>query len=69
MGRDNARVINLIGIVLMPIIRALTPRIEEEMEKFMLSMYLKTLETDNPLDDMFFGFLLDMFDIPRPDGS
>ncbi len=67
MARDNRRIISLIGIILMPVLRALTPRIEEEMEKFLLMIHGKALETDNPIDDMFTGFLLDMFDIPHPE--
>jgi len=66
MPKDNRRLINLIGIILMPVLRALTPRIEEELEEFLLKMHTKALETDNPIDDMFTGLALDLFDIPRP---
>ncbi len=65
MPKDNRRLINIIGMILMPVLRAMTPVIERELEEFLLKMHAKALKTDNPVDDMFTGFLLDMFDIPR----
>lgn len=50
--------------VLMPII---TPVIREELEKFLLEWYAKTLETPNPWDDFVARFLLRIFDIPVPE--
>jgi len=69
MPRDNKRLLSIIGLVLRPILRALTPRIEEEMEDFIVRLHMRALETENEIDDMFTGLLLDLFDIPRPEGG
>jgi len=58
--------VRIAALVLAPVLRALTPVIEDELEKFLLKLYDRAEKTDNPLDDMFVGMLLDILDIERP---
>lgn len=66
-GTTSKGIFKVIVLLLGPIIRAVTPAIEEELEKFALKLYAKAEATDNPIDDLFVGMLLDMLDIPRPE--
>ena len=50
-------------LVLRPIIRTITPIIEEELEKALTNLHKKALATDNPWDDLLTGLVLDLFDI------
>jgi len=59
--------IGLIGIVLKPLLKAMTPQIEQEFEKFLLSFYKKALATPNPVDDLLMTFVLEIFDVDIPE--
>ena len=65
-GNTSKSIFRIVGLLLTPILRAITPTLEEELEKFLIRFYNKALVTENPLDDMFAGFLLRIFDIPIP---
>jgi len=68
MAAQNVKgIIKIISWLLVPILRAVSPLIEEELEKFMVKLYVKAEGTENPLDDLLVGFLLDMLDIKRPE--
>ncbi len=68
MARQSVKgIIKIVSWLLVPILRAVSPLIEEELEKFMVKLYKKAVETENPLDDLLVGFLLDMLDINRPE--
>ena len=68
MAAQNVKgIVKIVSWLLVPILRAVSPMIEEELEKFMLKLYRKAEETENPLDDLLVGFLLDMLDINRPE--
>ena len=56
----------IIGIVLGPMLRAITPIIKDAMEDSLLNLYSKAEETENPIDDIFVGLLLDLLSIKRP---
>ena len=56
-------VLEFIGKILQPIVALVTPIIKEELDKFLVKLHEKAKATDNPYDDMFTGFLLDMFGI------
>lgn len=58
--------ITLIGIVLKPLLKAMTPTIEGAMEKALLDVYKLALETPNPIDDLAIKFVLDIVDIDVP---
>lgn len=60
-------IVRIVAMVLGPILRAMTSKIEEELERFLIKFYAKCETTENPLDDLLAGFLLDMLDIPRPE--
>ena len=59
--------IGLIAIVLKPLLKAMTPTIEGEMEKALLGVYKAALATPNPIDDLAMKFILDIVDIDIPD--
>lgn len=59
-------ILRVVGMLLIPILRAITPTLEEELEKFLLKFHGKCLATENPLDDLLSTFLLRIFDIPVP---
>lgn len=59
--------IRILILFLTPLLRAITPTLKVELEKFLLKFYAKAMSTENPLDDMLAGFLLNIFDIDEPD--
>lgn len=61
------RVLAVLAFIFRPLLKIMTPKIEEALEKFVLDLYRKALETDNPVDDLVVGFLLDILDIERPE--
>ena len=56
----------LAKLVLVPVLKLVSKAIREKYEVFLVELYLDALETDNPWDDFFAGFLLDILVIPRP---
>ena len=56
-------VLDFIVKILQPIVALVTPIIKEELDEFLLKLHAKAVETDNPYDDLFTAFLLDMFGI------
>jgi len=68
-SNNTGGILRIVGMLLTPILRAMTPKIEEELEKFLLKFYVKAEATDNPLDDLLAGFLLRIFDIDIPEGE
>ena len=66
-GFSWSLLLGLIGIVLKPLLKAMTPQIEEEFEKLLLGFYKKTLSTPNPVDDLLMKFVLEIFDIDVPE--
>lgn len=59
--------IGLIALVLKPLLKAMTPSIEGEMEKALINVYKRALETPNPIDDLAMKFILDIVDIDIPE--
>ena len=59
--------LGLIGLVLKPLLKAMTPTVEGAMEKALLEVYKKALETPNPIDDLAMKFVLDIVDIDVPE--
>jgi len=68
-SQRSGTILRIVCLFLTPIVRAITPKLEEELEKFLIKFHGKCLETDNPLDDLLSGFLLRIFDIPVPEGE
>ncbi len=66
-GKTWGWILGLIGFVLKPLLKAMTPDLEQEWEKMLISFYHKALKTDNPIDDLLMRFVLEIFDIPKPD--
>ena len=70
MASNNSRsIFRIVGLILTPILRAVTPEIEKELESFLIKFYGKAMATENPLDDLLARFLLNIFDIPVPTGG
>ncbi len=61
----NLLIKTLIPLV-MAAISAMTPSILAEIRQALLALYAKAKATENPFDDIVMGFLLDLFQIPRP---
>lgn len=68
-GQTRSGVIKVIILLLTPILRAITPTLERELEAFLMRFYKKALTTENPIDDLFAGLLLNIFDIDEPEGE
>ena len=66
-GKTWRWLLGLIGLILKPLLKAMTPDLEQEWEKILISFYHKALKTDNPVDDLLMRFVLEIFDIPEPD--
>ena len=58
--------INLVAPLLSQMIKMVSPAIIAELNEFATDLYLKSIKTPNPWDDMFTGVLLDILAIPRP---
>lgn len=56
----------LLATLLAPLLVVLSAFIRKELEKFLVDLYKRALETENPWDDWFVGFLLDIMKIERP---
>ena len=56
-------VLDFIVKILQPIVALVTPIIKEELDEFLLKLHEKAKKTENPYDDLFTAFLLDMFGI------
>lgn len=59
-------IVNLLIAVLKVILPVLSPTLRDELEKVMVSLYNKAMETDNPWDDFLMRFLLRILGIPIP---
>ena len=60
-------VMGFIALLLRPLLKALTPMIADLVEDSLIKLYKKAEATENPIDDLFVGFLLDILDIDVPD--
>lgn len=60
-------VIGLIVLLLRPMLKVVTPMIRDLLDDVLLKLYAKAQATENPIDDLFVGFLLDILDIPVPE--
>lgn len=52
--------------VLRGIFGVISPEIKDFLTEALQNLYRKAEETENPWDDMFVGFLLDILGIPKP---
>ena len=70
MTSNNSKgIFRIVGMILTPILRSITPQLEQELEKFLVKFYEKAMATENPLDDLLARFLLNIFDINVPGGE
>jgi len=60
-------IVSMLLTVLAAIIPVLSPALRGELEKAMLSLYAKAMESDNPWDDFLMRFLLRILGIPIPE--
>lgn len=60
-------VLGFIALLLGPLIRALTPMIKDLLEDNLIKLWKRAEATENPIDDLFVGFLLDILDIDMPE--
>lgn len=59
-------IVSMLLTVLKVIIPVISPTLRDELEKVMLTLYQKAMETDNPWDDFLMRFLLRILGIPIP---
>lgn len=60
-------VIKIIAIILSPLLAVVSPMIKKFLGEQLQDLHRKALATDNPVDDLFTGLLLDLLSIPRPE--
>lgn len=60
-------ILSILGAILGPIVKVITPIIRKALEETLLDQYEKAKETDNPWDDWLFWFLLAALKIPIPE--
>jgi len=60
-------ILGIVGFFLKPILKAMTPNLEDELEKALVNLYKKALVTENPVDDLLMSFALEIFDIDVPE--
>jgi len=59
-------ILNLLGIILKPILSAITPLIKELFEESLNKLLEKARATDNPVDDYFVELLFNIVDLDIP---
>lgn len=60
-------VLGLVALLLKPMMSVLSPMIRDLVDESLLKLYAKAQATENPIDDLFVGFLLDILDIDVPE--
>lgn len=60
-------VMGLIALLLRPILKAVTPMLKDLVEDNLIKLYNKAVATENPIDDLFMEFLLNILDIDVPE--
>jgi hypothetical protein len=56
-------ILRVVVLLLGPILKAVTPAIKGELASFLKKLDAKAEATPNPIDDLFTGFLLDIFEV------
>jgi hypothetical protein len=59
-------IIDMVQKILAAVLPLISPMLRDELEKFLVSFYKKSLETPNPWDDFLASLLLSLFQIPEP---
>ena len=62
-------ILRIIGIVLGPLLRSITPIIKDALEDGMIKLLEKARATENPIDDYFVEFLFNILDIEIPEDA
>lgn len=60
-------VMGFIALLLRPLLKAITPMIADLVEENLIKLYHKAEATENPIDDLFVEFLLNILDIDVPE--
>lgn len=60
-------VLGFVALLLRPLLKALTPMIKDLVDDSLIKLWRKAEATENPIDDLFVGFLLDILDISVPE--
>lgn len=60
-------ILRIVALFLGPILKAVTPMIADLLDDSLIKLYKKAESTENPIDDLFVGFLLDILDIDVPE--
>lgn len=60
-------IVHIMTNCIRPLVDIVSPTIRKELEDFLINLYNKAIETDNPWDDFLARFLLRIFAIRIPD--
>lgn len=59
-------VLRIIGVILSPLLKAISPLIKDALEDGMNKLLEKARETENPIDDLFVEFLFRILRLDIP---
>jgi len=66
-SRNWGWLVTLIGLILKPLLKAISPLIKDLFEDSLYKLLEKARATENPIDDYFVEFLFDILDVEIPD--
>ena len=55
--------LSIVLAVIRPLVKLVTPDIEQSREKFVKDLYVKAQDTPNVFDDMFVEFIAELLDV------
>lgn len=67
MSKTWKGIIRIVAIVLGPMLRAVTPLVKEALQEGLDHVYEEAVETDNPIDDLFMGFVYEILGLTKPE--
>jgi hypothetical protein len=62
-GKVWATIITIVLAILKPLLKIITPKLEEELKVWIRDFKVKCLATPNPWDDLLAEFLGEIFDV------
>ena len=60
-------ILKIVALILGPLLKIVSPMIKDALTEALQKLYLKAYATENPVDDLLVGLLLELLGIPYPE--
>ena len=60
-------ILKIVALILGPLLKIVSPMIKDALTDVLQKLYLKAYATENPVDDLLVGLLLELLGIPYPE--